>query len=154
VFEEFLMEKVNMPVTVNMHYFCDPDGHSCYVQSQEWMEKDYRTPSIGTITLRNAECRDVSTSLVCACGLPESPIGEITLENVTASFIPEAERKPAVPVMMDGFEPVSGESLWLKNVETLNVNGLSIQGEAVHDPVLNGAVHTKIENAEISGKAL
>jgi polygalacturonase len=154
LFEEILMERVNMPVTVNMHYFCDPDGHSCYVQSQEMRERDYLTPSIGTITLKNTECRDVSTSLVCACGLPESPIGHITLENITASFIPEQDRKPAVPLMMDGFEPVSGESLWLKNVVDLDVNHLNIQGENIHDPVLLTSMNMRIQDAVINWEPL
>lgn len=145
-FENIRMDDVKMPITVNMHYFCDPDGHSSYVQDQNPAEKDYRTPTIGSITLKGVECHGVSTSLVCACGLPESPIEQITIENLEAYYLPETERQPAVPLMMDGFEPVSGESIWLKNVAALNVKHLTIHGEAVKEPVYLGETHPNIQD--------
>lgn len=145
-FENIRMDDVKMPITVNMHYFCDPDGHSSYVQDQNPAVKDYRTPTIGRIVLKNVECHGVSTSLVCACGLPESPIEEISIENLEAHYLPETERQPAVPLMMDGFEPVSGESLWLKNVAALNVNHLTIHGDAVKEPTYLGEIHPNIQN--------
>ena len=154
VFENVRMEDVRMPITVNMHYFCDPDGHSDYVQSQTEMAKDYRTPTVGTIELKNVECHGVNASLVCACGLPESPIQRITLNNVTASYLPKAEREPAVPVMMDGFEPVEGESLWLKNVSELNANNVTLTGEAITDPVIIGKTKTTLHDVRIEDRVL
>ena len=147
-------ERLGMPITVNMHYFCDPDGHSSYVQSQEMAPRDYRTPVIGTITLKDVECTGINTTLVCACGLPESPIEQISLENVEASYIPEAQRKPGVPVMMDGFEPVSGETLWLKNVKRLSAKNVHIQGEAVREPEIFGNLKPEYENCTLEGKPL
>ena len=154
VFENISMEDVRMPITVNMHYFCDPDGHSSYVQSQEMAPRDYRTPVIGRITLKDVECTGINTTLVCACGLPESPIEQISLENVEASYIPEAQRKPGVPVMMDGFEPVSGETLWLKNVKRLSAKNVHIQGEAVREPEIFGNLKPEYENCTLEGKPL
>ena len=154
VFENIRMEDVKMPITVNMHYFCDPDGHSSYVQSQEMMEKDYRTPTVGTIALKNVECSGVGASLVCACGLPESPIVRISLEQVEASYSPEAERKAVTPIMMDGFDPVEGESLWLKNVSELNVKGLHIRGENVHLPEVFGAMERTVEDFTVNGREI
>ncbi len=150
VFENIWMEDVNMPVTMNMFYCCDPDGHSTYVQSQDRSPRDYRTPAVGTITLKDVKCTGVSTSLVCACGLPESPIAKITLENVEASYCPAENRQAQIPVMMDGFEPVCGESLWLKNVAELEINGLHIQGKAVNEPKLFGNTKTVINGVTIT----
>lgn len=154
VFEKIDMTDVRMPVTVNMHYFCDPDGHSEYVQSQEMAPRDYRTPSIGEIMLRDVTCQGVSTSLVCVCGLPESPVEKICLENVEATYCPAARREPAVPIMMDGFEPVSGESLWLKNVANLAVSHLHMHGEAIQEPVYIGAISRQLDDVTIDGKPL
>ncbi len=151
VFENIRMDGVKMPITLNMHYFCDPDGHSSYVQSPEKMAKDYRTPVIGRITLKDVECTGVSASLVCACGIPESPIEEINLENVTASYCPEADRQKIRPIMMDGFDPVSGESLWLKNVAKLNVHNLKIEGEAVREPSLLTETDTSMQDFTLNG---
>jgi len=154
VFENIEMKDVKMPVTVNMHYYCDPDGHSSYVQSQEPAPVDYRTPAVGTITLRNAKISGVSSSLVCACGLPESPVKKISLQNIRAEYCPAAERTPAVPVMMDGFDPVSGESLWLKNVSALSAEDIEIHGEDVSDPVFIGDVKAELKDVFINEKRI
>ena len=73
-------------------------------------------------------------------------IEQITIENLEAYYLPETERQPAVPLMMDGFEPVSGESIWLKNVAALNVKHLTIHGEAVKEPVYLGETHPNIQD--------
>ena len=154
VFENILMQGVQMAITVNMHYFCDPDGHSSYVQSQQKMERDYRTPTVGTITLKDVDCDDCSVTLVCAHGLPESEIEKITLENVKASYIDAKDRKPAVPIMMDGFDPVVSESLWLKNVKELKVDHLEIRGEDVLVPSLFGEIHADMKNVTLNGQKI
>ncbi len=154
VFENIRMDDVQMPITVNMHYFCDPDGHSSYVQSQEKKERDYRTPAIGTIVLKNVECYGVNASLVSACGLPESKIGKITLEQVEASYRNEEDRKPVTPIMMDSFTPLMGESLWLKNVDFLEIKGLHIHGSNIHDPIMINDMKTDIQNFTIEDRSL
>ena len=56
--------------------------------------------------------------------------------------------------MMDGFEPVSGESLWLKNVAELEVKGLHIEGEEIRDPTLYGEMKTALSDVSINGRTL
>ena len=43
VIDNVVMDRVHMPLTVNMFYFCDPDGHSDYVQNQEARPVDEMT---------------------------------------------------------------------------------------------------------------
>lgn len=152
VFEHISMKDVFMPITVNMHYSCDPDGHSEYVQSQLPAPKDYRTPTVGTITLKDVKCAGVSVSLVCVCGLPESPVEKIILENVSAEYVPAEERSPYVPLMMDGFEPVSGESIWLKNVKELEVRNMHLYGSDIKDPKFGSDVRAEFSDVYIDGK--
>ena len=153
-FENILMKNVRMAITVNMHYFCDPDGHSSYVQNQAMAPRDYRTPTVGRITLKDVECRDCSVSLVCACGLPESKIEKITLENVKADYCDEKDREPAVPIMMDGFDPVVSETLWLKNVDELAVNNLEITGANVQEPHFHSEIHAEMNNVTLNGQKI
>ena len=136
LFENITMNRVHMPVTVNMFYYCDPDGHSEYVQSQEPMEKDYRTPRIGSLTVRYVDCMVVDVSLVCAYGLPEAPIEKLTLEHIKAYYLPENERTPRCPIMMDNFPKLSGRGLYLKNVDRLQVNDVTIYGSADKESML------------------
>ncbi|MBR1797967.1 MAG: glycoside hydrolase family 28 protein [Clostridiales bacterium] len=136
LFEKITMKNVHMPVTVNMFYFCDPDGHSSYVQTQEQMPVDYRTPKIGRFTIQDVECIGVDASFICAYGLPEAPIERITVKRVDVSFLPEDLRKPQCPIMMDNFETLSGRSLYLKNVEQLDIEDAVIRGGADNEPTL------------------
>ncbi|MDC7293617.1 MULTISPECIES: glycoside hydrolase family 28 protein [unclassified Butyrivibrio] len=136
LFENIDMTGVFMPFTVNMFYFCDPDGHSDYVQNQAPAPVDEMTPIIGSITGRNMKCKGVSACVLCAVGLPERPIGKLTFENVEVEFLPEAERTPVRPVMMDNFDEMSGRSIYAKNVDNLVVNNMTIVGSVDTAPEL------------------
>lgn len=138
LFENIMMEGVHMPFTVNMFYFCDPDGHSDYVQNQAPAPVDEMTPVIGSITGRYISCTGVSACVLCAVGLPESPIGKLCFEDIKVSFAPEAERVPERPVMMDNFDEMSGRSIYAKNVRELVISDVEIKGAADGEPEFVG----------------
>ncbi len=133
-FENLYMDRVHMPVTVNMFYFCDPDGHTDYVQNQNPLPVDYRTPRIGSITIKDVICTGVDASFVCANGLPESPIEKIALENCKVTYLQEGKRTPQCPIMMDGFPKLSGVGIYLKNVKSAVASGVTIEGSADDSP--------------------
>ena len=130
IFENVIMDRVHMPFTVNMFYFCDPDGHSEYVQDQKSRPVDEGTPSIGSFYIDNVKCTGVDAAFITMAGLPESPIKEAVIKNTEAVFLPENERKRVVPVMMDNFEALSGCGIYLLNVENVSVENLRIKGSA------------------------
>lgn len=136
LFEKIEMDGVHMPFTVNMFYFCDPDGHSDYVQNQAPAPVDEMTPVIGLIEGRDINCRGVSACVLCGVGLPESPIGELRFENIKVQFLPEDERVPERPVMMDNFDEMSGRSVFARNVKKLVLRNVEIAGAADTDPQL------------------
>ncbi|MBR6897158.1 MAG: glycoside hydrolase family 28 protein [Lachnospiraceae bacterium] len=136
LFENIKMDRVHMPVTVNMFYFCDPDGHSAYVQNQDPAPVDYRTPKVGSIEIRNVDCSGVDACFLCANGLPESPIESIRVTNVNVSYLPPEKRTPQCPIMMDGFPKLAGRSIVLKNVDSFEAVGLTITGAADDAPEL------------------
>lgn len=145
VFEHIHMNKVRMPMTVNMFYFCDPDGHSDYVQSQEPCEVDELTPYIGSLTVRDVECKDVDASFLCAYGLPEQPIETIHMERVKASFAPEESRVPVCPIMMDNFPEMSGVGVYAHNVANLTMRDVEIHDSVDDEPRLMGIGQKTIE---------
>ncbi len=128
LFENIRMVDVRMPFTVNMFYFCDPDGHSEYCQCKDPLPVDDLTPSIRSITARNIECTGADACVLTVYGLPEQKVELVSLENIKASFRPVSERKAQVPVMMDGFEPVSGRGIIARNVSTLSLRNVTIEG--------------------------
>jgi polygalacturonase len=148
VFEKIRMNRVHMAMTVNMFYFCDPDGHSDYVQDQEPHPVDDRTPVIGPIVIRDVTVTGADASFVCAYGLPERPIEKIELENISVEFLPEEERTPQVPVMMDNFPKLSGRSIYLRNVKEVILKDLTIAGAADTEPELIGVESIRTENLQ------
>jgi hypothetical protein len=96
------------------------------------------TPKIKDITARNIRCGGVEVSLLAAYGLPEQKIESLTIENVTASYKPKEERRPEVPVMMDGLDPMSGVGVFARNVKKLTLKGVSISGIEDVEPDIEG----------------
>ena len=153
LFEKIRMDGVHMPFTVNMFYFCDPDGHSDYVQNRAAAPVDEMTPSIGTIAGRDIDCTGVSACVLCAVGLPESPIGCLDFENIRVSFRPEAERVPERPVMMDNFDEMSGRSVYAENVRQLVLRNVEISGAADGAPELVGVENTEVEGLKYENRS-
>ena len=127
-FERIKMKDVPMPMTINMFYFCDPDGHSDYVQSQDYRPADDLTPKIGKISARHISIERAGACLVCAYGLPESPIGQVTIEDINAAFLDEKERISLVPIMMDNFPEMNGKSFFLKNIKSVVLKDIHVRG--------------------------
>jgi len=126
LFEDIEMDNVMTPVVINEFYFCDPDGHSDYVQDRSYHEPDDRLPYIGNLTFRNLECLDCHAAGAYMYGLPEKKIGPVSFENVKITF---AENPvPGRPAMMDGAPDVTRVGLFAANVEELNLVNVSIEG--------------------------
>lgn len=126
------MEDVKTPFVVNMFYFCDPDGHSDYVRCRQPLPVDELTPCVGTLELSDITCTGCEYAGGYLCGLPERPVGSVTMEDVCFTFRPDAGA--GHPAMMDDTEPVSRLGLWAMNVAVLtlhNVRFTGCQGEPV-----------------------
>ncbi|NLH63737.1 MAG: glycoside hydrolase family 28 protein [Erysipelotrichaceae bacterium] len=145
-FDNNLMDHVHMPITLNMFYFCDPDGHTDYVQNTDPMPVDDMTPKIGRIRIKNTKCIGVDSAFLCAYGLPEMPIEQISLENVEADFLPEEEQRKDRPVMMDRFEPIKGIGIWACNVKEIDMKNVKIVGSSEKEPILQNVSKTMIND--------
>ena len=104
------------------------------MQSQEARPLDDLTPRIGKINARHIDIERAGACIVCAYGLPESPIEQITLEDVNASFLPKEEAVSLVPIMMDNFPAMSAKSFFFKNVKSVNLKNVNIAGSADKAP--------------------
>lgn len=97
-FSDIKMEGVLTPLVVNMFYFCDPDGKSDYVQSKQKLPVDDSTPRIGSFLFQRLECRDCEWAFGVFYGLPEQPIGSITIKDSTFAMAKSASA--GLPAMM------------------------------------------------------
>ncbi|MGP9791878.1 polygalacturonase PglA [Roseinatronobacter sp. NSM] len=97
-------QNVGTVLAINMHYFCDHDGHSPLVQSRDVLPVTALTPHIHDITLERISAHGIGLAFAACLGLPESPVRGVKITQVTFSYAPMA---PDVPLMADGLLPVS-----------------------------------------------
>lgn len=120
------MDGVMAMLVVNMYYFCDPDGHSPYVQSRAALPVDDFTPRVGSITLQDVTCTRCGAAGVFVYALPEQPMGSLTMRNVSIHFDPSAP--PAQPAMMDGVADTKGQGIFARHIHTLALANVTLQG--------------------------
>lgn len=135
-FSNIRMNHVQMPFTVNMFYFCDPDGHTEYVQCQEALPVDEKTPTVGNLTISDVCCEGVNSVFVCIYGLPESPVSGVYMDKVKVSYLQESERVPMCPIMMDNFPDMCGRGIFIKNADLITMNNIDIVGSVDEEPEL------------------
>lgn len=125
-FENILMKGVLNPITINMFYFCDPDGKTEYVWSKEKLPVDDRTPYLGKFTFKNIKATDCEYCCAYAYGLPEQVIGEINIEDSEFSFKEDAGS--GTPVMMTDAEVCSKKAFTFRNVRKVSLKNVKVEG--------------------------
>ena len=126
VFRNVEMKGVKAPFVINMFYFCDPDGHSDYVQCREAMPVDDYTPRLGSLTMEDIRATDAQFAGCYFDGLPEMPIGEVVMRNVRIAFAPDAEAGQAA--MADGRPLVKKLAIYAENVKKIELHNVQIEG--------------------------
>ncbi len=127
VFENIKMENVLTPIVINMYYYCcDPDRYSEYVWSREKLPVDDGTPYLGSFCFKNMVCDNCHVAAAYIDGLPEQPIKEVTVENLTFNFAENP--KSGVPSMATGVKKCCKKGMYLNNVKTLTVKNIVFSG--------------------------
>ena len=127
-FEDVRMEGVKAPLVVNSMYFCDPDGHTPYVQSREKQPVDDTTPTIGSVTFERVQAADCHACVGYILGLPERPVRHVTVRDCCFSFAPSPT--PMVPAMAEGVEPMTNRGVIAQFVDQLTIENVTMQGIA------------------------
>jgi polygalacturonase len=122
-----MMDEVPTPLVMNMFYFCDPDGKTEYVWSKEKYPVDEWTPKLGRFLFRNITCTNAEIAAGAFYGLPEQPIEDIVLENVSVDFKDSPEK--GVPALMSFAEKMSKEGMVAVNVKHIKLDDVVIQGK-------------------------
>ena len=125
-FSDVRMEGVKTPLVINSMYFCDPDGHSDFVQSRDPHSVDSTTPAIGEIVYERVLATDCQTCVAYLLGLPEQPIRKVSLLDCQFSFSPDAQ--PSVPAMAEGVPAISRQGIIAHFVSLLRQEQVEIIG--------------------------
>lgn len=132
VFRDIKMDNVLTPLTINMFYFCDPDGKSFLVQDKNPHKVDETTPYIGNFLFERIHSTDAEVALGFFYGLPEQPIASITVKDST--FTVKADAKEGMPAMLCDVEKMKKRGFvfhHVKNVVLDNVTATGYEGELV-----------------------
>jgi polygalacturonase len=121
------MDGVMTPLVINCFYFCDPDGHTSYVQTKEAMQVDERTPLVKQLIFRNLECRNCHIAAAYIHGLPEQKIEKVSMENIKFTYAENASA--GVPAMMENMEQVSKMGVYVNNVKELSIDNVTVEGQ-------------------------
>ena len=143
VFRNVEMRGVKAPFVINMFYFCDPDGHSPYVQCREALPVDEYTPKLGTLTMEDIVATDAQFAGCYFDGLPEQPIEGVSMKNVTITFDPDAKEGQAA--MADNRPLVKKLAIYAENVKNIKLHNVKIEG---YEDLLNPALKGKIATAD------
>jgi len=126
-FDGIRMDKVLTPIVINMWYnCCDPDRFSEYVWCRDPLPVDDRTPHLGSFAFRNMECTGAEVAACYIDGLPESPIDEVSLENIRVTFAEDA--RPGKPSMKNQNEDQCRLGLYLDNVKRIRMKNVKLRG--------------------------
>lgn len=126
-FRNLDLDHVMTPLVVNSFYFCDPDGHTPYVQSRELFPVDDRTPSIKKMVFENLTCTNCHVAAAFFDGLPEQKIEEIVMKNITISYAENP--KEGVPAMSETVPKSTKRGLFARNVAKLTLDNVKIEGQ-------------------------
>ena len=126
VFRDIRMEHVRTPLCCNAMYYCDPDGHTPYVQTREKLPVDDRTPRIGSLTFERVTAVDAEACAGYFLGIPEMPCDRVELDSCSFAFASDA--KGMVPVMAEGVKEYRRRGLILENVREAVIKNTSFEG--------------------------
>ncbi len=136
IFRDIEMDHVMTPFTANAFYFCDPDGHSAYVQSKEPHPVDESTPSMKHFVFENIHATNCHVAAIYFEGLPEQKIEKIEMRNCSISFAEDA--RAGEPIMAEGVGRCTKKGIHASNVKQLVLENVDIQGHTGEELELSG----------------
>lgn len=130
-----VMRRVACPFVVNPFYFCGPDGKLPHVSDRSALPADETTPTIRRVFISNVSASDVTSCAGFISGLPERPLDDITIRDVSIGFADDP--LPSVPAMADGVPEMAAAGFQIDFVRNSRISGVSLTG-VVGDAVVAG----------------
>lgn len=134
-FKDIRMKHVLTPLVMSMYYFCDPDGKDPEVQDKAPHPVDETTPYLGSFTFENIVSTDSEVALGFFYGLPEAPIGSITIKD--SSFTTAKDALQGMPAMMCDIEECSKLGFYFANVRMVRFIHVKASGYEGEETILH-----------------
>jgi len=122
-----IMTDVLCPFTMNLYYGCGAWGDPV-VSDKRPQPLDEGTPRIRRIHLSHITARGVKYAAGFFYGLPEKPAEEISLNDISISLA--AGEEAGYPEMADGLERMQQAGFFIRNVRSLTLEHVEIDGQS------------------------
>lgn len=121
-----IMAGVLCPFTINLYYACGAWGDP-YVSNRQSQPVTGGTPRFRRIHLSHITAHDVQLAAGFVLGLPEAPVEDVSLDDVTISMASAAE--PGYAEMADGLELLQRAGMIVRHVRGLRLRDVEITGQ-------------------------
>ncbi len=129
-----VMHDVGCAVTINLHYGPHQADKTVELPDTDFRPADASTPRFRDIRFANINVRNARGAAAFLCGLPESPLENLSFESVTVILNCEPDNAGARPADACGLTTVKGKgilgkylkSVYFRNVEVRNVTSGSV----------------------------
>jgi len=120
-----VMEKVMCPFVFNMYYGMKL-RHLLYTWDKAPYPVDEGTPVLRDVFIENVRARRCGACAAFFYGLPEMPVENVTIRNVSIEM---DENAPAdIPAMMVDAPVMQGEGMFLRNAKKILLENVSVSG--------------------------
>lgn len=147
-----VMRGVMTPFVINPFYFCGPDGKEPHVADRAPHPVDDSTPAFRRIHLAHVTARDVHAAAGYLYGLPEQPLTDVTLDDVTISYA--ADAVAGVPAMADGVPAMRRAGLHLGFVADSDLSRVRIEGCDGPGVVVEQSPTLRLTEVRVDGEPL
>lgn len=121
-----IMADVLCPFTMNLYYACGVWGDKMVADKQSQVVTD-DTPRFRHIYLSNITARGVKHAAAFLYGLPEMPVEDVSLSNISISMSPDAQE--GYPEMADDMELMQRGGLFIRNVRQMRLDNVQVRGQ-------------------------
>lgn len=121
-----VMDGVLCPFVFHQYYFCGPGGKDPVVHDRNPQPVDEGTPLFRRIHLAHITARNVHAAAGYFSGLPEQPLEEITLDDISISFADDAV--PGMPAMATGVPDMARAGFLISFASDVELSRVRIVG--------------------------
>ncbi|MBQ3669120.1 MAG: glycoside hydrolase family 28 protein [Clostridia bacterium] len=120
-----MMDGVMCAFVFNMFYFCGKNGKTPYISNKLPQEINAGTPSLSDVSITGVSIKNCTACAGYFYGLPERPVDNVTISDVSVSF---TDAEPATPAMMADCPKMQRRGFYLRNAKRVNISGLQFSG--------------------------
>jgi polygalacturonase len=145
-----VMDEVLCPLVVNLYYTCGASGELGKVAANpERLPVDEGTPAVRGVTLANITARRASVAAAALVGLPESPLRDICLRDVSLETV--GGGRPLQAAMSFHCSATAGAGLLARHTQGLRLNQVSIHAADGRPIDIHEASDTRLSDCLLEG---